>query len=157
GQICEAVIGHCQRVSAPMKNKYLTSTLKSKYLLDFDKLLQETDGFWGIENEFLKEKLIRINRSSNIQTLYSKYGNKHPSDWISYLQFAYTKKVEPTLFKVVIPGLLYNFNQNGSDESVCYYEFHKPSVRPKQTKSRFDLACIDDKNYFNINSIKIFL
>lgn len=148
-------------VKTPLKmnNIYLNPKLKTYYMEDFNKLIDIDRDFWKIENDFLKDRLLKINSNHNVQTLYSSFESQNQDDWTSYLQFAFTKKVENKIFRVVIPELLIAYNLNDDNECICYYNYYEPEINPnfKNRSEKFGMGCIDDKNYFKINRITIYL
>lgn len=124
---------------------------------DFNNLLKIERKFWEIDSVFLREKLIVINSNSKVQTLYSKYGIQGPDDSVSYLEFAFSKDVELKIFRSILPDMLFRFNSIGMEESNCYYQYSEPRTNDNyQSKSdKFGMGCVDDKDYFNLNTIKI--
>ncbi|MBF6639852.1 hypothetical protein IVB69_00015 [Flavobacterium sp. J49] len=140
-----------------MNDIFLNSKLKLYYMKDFEKLLQDERDFWKIDNEFLKEILKEINSNSKVQTLYSKYGEQKLLGSESYLQFAFSKDVQDKIFRLLIPNLLFTYNYDF--KSYCYYEYREPSKNNnyKLEREKFGFNCVDDENYFMINSIKIYL
>lgn len=140
-----------------MEDIFLTPHLKDYYMNDFNNLLTIEDGFWALDNGFLKEKLIKINSNSLVQTLYSKYGNQGPDDSVSYLEFAFCKTVEKKIFRSILPNILCKFNSIGMELSNCIYQYSVPrdngNYRPGS--ERRGMACQDGENYFRINTMKI--
>lgn len=124
---------------------------------DFNNVVNCGREFWKIDDDFLKEKLISINSNLNVQTLYSKYGNQGPDDSHSYLEFAFTRKIETKIFRSVLPDILYRFNSIDLEESNCYYEYSKPrkNLNYRYGSEKFGMNCTDDKDYFRINTIRI--
>ena len=142
-----------------MNNMYLTKVKKDWYMKDFRILLKSNKDFWKMDNEKLKAILIKINGNTNIQTLYSKHLDTNlNSNNNSYLEFSYTLKVELELFRFVIPHFIDTYNLNSNyGESVCNYNFYFPKENPnfKDNSIKFGINCIDNKNYFKINHIRI--
>lgn len=136
-----------------MTEIYLTADLKRYLMNDFNtNVLKEANSFWKLDDG-VKDFLIQINSNNNIQSLYSK---KHQGGFglsdNSYLQFAYSKEIELKIFREVIPYFLILFNK--VDESKFTYSFHPPEVSDDNTSREIKLGCLNDKNYFNVNSLK---
>jgi len=144
-----------------MENIYLEKALKSFYMQDFQKLLLDERDFWKIDSQFVREALIKINESVNVQTLYSA-SNKRAGSVLenNYLKFCYTKNVELKIFREIIPTLILRYNDLEND-SKCFYLFGEPKInlnsRAEDNENKFGLGCIDDPNYFKVNHIQIFL
>jgi hypothetical protein len=120
-------------------------------VIPFDKIV-----FWKLD-EGLPEILSRINSNEYIHALYSKRpAFKTPADLsLSYLEICYSEEVELRLFREVIPSL---FPETASDpEAKLYYMFDGPRINPNYSRNTAPLwlGCIDDENYFFINTIKI--
>lgn len=124
---------------------------------DFEKLLQSEKDFWKLDSEHLKKILKNINSNPKIQTLYSKYGEKKSFGAISYIQFAFVKDVEDKILRYLIPQILYKYNHNFKSHS--YYDYNEPRRNNNYNieREKFGMNCVDDENYFMINSIKIYL
>jgi hypothetical protein len=137
-----------------MEELYLTEQLKSYYMNDFNELSKLDAEFWSINNE-LKNILININHNESIQTLYSKIPDFSKPSLCSesYLEIAYVKEIELQLFRTIIPQFLILFN---TDEYQKFsYSFFFPRSNANHTgNNRFNIGCITNKNYFNINTIK---
>jgi len=142
-----------------MTNKYLTKKRKEYYMIDFQNLLKFERDFWEVDNMDLKQILIDINQSPNIQTLYSKYSNKsNPNNNTSYLEFTYTSKIELTLFREIIPHFINYYNLNSTYyQSTCNYDFSLPKENNnfELDSPKFGINCTDDKDYFKINHLRI--
>lgn len=140
-----------------MSDIFLNSKLKLYYMKDFEKLLLDERDFWKIDSNSLKQILKNINSNPKVQTLYSKYGDQKLSVSESYLQFAYVKDVEDKIFRLVIPNLLFTYNYDF--KSHFYYVYHEPSKNANFNldREKFGFNCVDDENYFMINSVKIYL
>lgn len=141
-----------------MRNIYLTKKRKEFYTDDFKKVVSHTNPSWKLDDD-LVELLEKINSNNQIQTLYSKkYSSPRKSlEYDSYLYFAFTRKVEPTILKRVIPEITTKYCLGEYFENVCYYQYFFPRENPNYSegKSSIDLGCINNSNYFNINHIKI--
>ena len=110
--------------------------------------------FWSIESG-ITTHLNKINRNSNVQTLYSKCAKncKNLSEE-SYLIIAYTRQVELRIFRKIIPYFIFNYNDS---YSICHYTFNEPYMREGNDlhPEVLNLSCVDDPSYFNINHIRI--
>jgi len=142
-----------------MKNRYLTKKLKEYYIKDFhDNVLTETSISWKLDAP-IRDYLIKINKNNNIQTLYSKfYGNDHSLNHDqSYLEFAYTKKVEIRLLREFFPRIVSMFNQlpavdNHYSGSTCYFSFNEPKIdRTLSDEPIYKMGFHTNRYYKNIN------
>jgi len=142
-----------------MDDIFLNAQLKAFYMEDFNNLINSDREFWRIDNEFLKEKLIAINSNPQVQTLYSKCELQGLTSEESYLEFAFCEPMELKIFRSILPEMLLHFNSFGREESNCYYRYSKPGANPnyKPNSEKFGMRCVDDEDYFKINSIKICL
>jgi len=143
-----------------MEDIYLTPELKAYYMKDFtENVLNCQDDFWKLDADLINA-LTAINENKNIQTLYSKrHSHQKPigSDE-SYIMFAYTREVEQQLFKQIIPDITAKHCWSvGFDETTCYYAFRYPEPKAEAVESGVGLACTEDKSYFNISRIRIYL
>ncbi len=142
-----------------MKDIHLTPQLKAYYMKDFTENVLACDNDWKLDQD-LADLLVEINRNSNVQTLYSKRYNqqKRFADDESYIMFAYTEQVEQKLFKRIIPEITskHCFSE-GFDETACYYTFTYPVSESENLESGIGLGCTNDKDYFNISRIRIYL
>jgi hypothetical protein len=140
-----------------MRDIFLDEKLKIYYMEDFENLLRSEKDFWKIDNKFLMAILKNINENSKVQTLYSKYGGRNLNGKKSYLQFTYARDVEDKIFRLILPELLLTYNYNF--KSNCYYQYHEPyrNVNYNLNRESFGMKCVDDENYFMVNSIKIYL
>lgn len=124
---------------------------------DFCNLLNCKMEFWMLD-EKLKDVLVNINTNEYIQTLYSKrYNLNNFNGNESYLKFCYYKKLELQLFRFVLPDLVVSFNLK--PDTILIYDFSFPNENLNYTENsdNLGLGCTDDKDYFNINHISIFL
>jgi hypothetical protein len=142
-----------------MKSKYLNESLKKKYMNDFTDRVIPFDGSeaWKLDNG-LAEILLSINSNPYIQSLYSKKDSFFNPGFLheSYLEFCYTPEVELKLFREVIPAFNYDFNKEFN--SLFYYQFSYPRENPNLKEHGLSgLGCVDDKNYFMINTIRLSL
>src|SRR5690554_673097 len=135
-----------------MEDIFLTPQLKDYYMKDFNNLLKMKEEFWELDNEFLKEKLIKINSNPNIQTLYSKYGIQGPDDLESYIEIAFTQNIELEIFRSILPNLIYTYSSISMDLSNCYYRYSTPRVNRNYSigDDKRGIGCLDDKDYFRI-------
>ena len=135
---------------------YLTEKLKEYYLQDFQRLLNYCDSdFWDID-EGIKESLILINSNPNIQTLYSKIFT-HRDDSISlettsYLEITYTKHIESKLLAVLeeIKSAFLSRNLE-----VTLNKLEPADNSNYNPKTRIQLACVTDQDYFRITHVRI--
>lgn len=130
---------------------YLTPELKAHYMNDFNALLEDTSGFWSIDNP-IKGTLTSINSNPNIQTLYSKYPNLSSfASNESYVEFAYSLRIELKLLRRVVSYFTVCYNKHG-----FIFTFQEPSENAnvngdeKTTK----IGARDDNNYFKINHVR---
>jgi len=119
---------------------------------DFEKnVLCNTHQFWGLAEQ-IKNQLIKINENPNIQTLYSRKNPFKMGDIMgSYLQFAYVKEIELSIFREIIPSL-FMFSK---EQDLFKYEFNFPKTKNKENNS-IPMGCLDNNQYFNINSVKLY-
>lgn len=117
-------------------------------------VLLQTDEFWGLDDG-VKDHLIKINNNSHVQTLYSK--KRQFKEWIemfgSYLEFTYTKDVELKIFREILPFFLACYNT--LEQSKFSYMFLPPNVSAEKEKVNLNMGCLNDKNYFNVNKLKL--
>lgn len=138
-------------------NKYLTPKRKEYYLIDFEEnVLKYTGNTWGIDNG-IRNILIEINKNSNVQTLYSKKCQFIPTNlnFESYLMISYSKNIELNLFRDTIQSFDFYFGDNidckfthlflgPKTNSNCLIDGH----------TILGLGCTDNKDYFDINTIR---
>lgn len=129
--------------------KYLTPELKTYYMKDFNEnVLTCTDPYWKLD-EGLKEILIAINKFPNIQTLYSKKCNELIGENpISYLILAVHKR---QAFKLITV-----FDKIKTQETNLIItqpnNMYAPDI--KQIPNAKHLACLADKDFFNITQFR---
>lgn len=139
-----------------MEEIYLDEKLKGYYLKDFNEnVLMETHTFWKL-SEHVKPYLISLNSIRTIQPLYSKFPDNPNSlsNNESYLTIAYSKDIELTLFREILPFLIVKFN-DFKEEMKFYYTFSeaKDNCNYSPEKTKFLLGCICNPDYFRINQI----
>lgn len=126
-----------------MKN--LTPELKAYYMADFEQnVLNCEDDFWQLDNG-LKDLLININSSPNIQTLYSRKRNdKNDTNIYSFLWVLISKNVSDA-----------KVNNFIRDAKSKLYDFNcQPVKRLTQNKEKhIKMNCINDSNYFKNGAI----
>lgn len=143
-----------------MEDIYLSGMLKNKYMHDFTNnvLHLEKPEAWKLDKG-LAEILISINKNPHVQTLYSRKDAFARVDFIheSYLEICYSKLIELKLFRDIIPSFNYDFIKDS--RSVFYYQFYYPRINPNYSVISIPtgLGCIDDENYFMINTIRLTL
>lgn len=138
-------------------NIYLDETRKKIYMSDFNNLLNCEMEFWRLD-ENLKDALVNINTNKYVQTLYSKRHNRNDfTDKESYLKICYCQEIELKLLRIVVPDLVLSFNQR--PETILYYDFSFPQENGNYAENSNNLgfACTDNKDYFRINHISIYL
>jgi hypothetical protein len=139
---------------------YLTKEIKARYMIDFMNVLSfDRIELWKLDAG-LSGILSEINRNEFIQTLYSKKCPlKNPEDGcLSYLEFCYSEKVELRLFRKLIPSMFYDLDK--LEWTKFYYDFNEPRDNPNyypERKENAGLGCLDDENYFRINTIRFSL
>lgn len=137
---------------------YLSENLKKKYMDDFNEnVLKCEKEFWKLD-EGLRDILIEINKSPSIQTLYSKKFEfkKIDNKPESYIQICYESEDILNIFKnIIIPDFVSKYNVK--NKSNFYYSFPFPENNQgyEENQVRFGLGCIDDKDYYRINSIRM--
>lgn len=140
------------------RNIYLTEKRKSFYMNDFKNLLDCKLEFWEVDKD-IKNFLIKMNENISIQTLYSKIRKRsNPDDNdLSYLKFCYLSPVELKIYRNIIPDL--NIDYNINQESAFYYEFFPPqeNCNYEVDSDKIGLRCVDDKYFFYINHIGLYL
>jgi hypothetical protein len=142
-----------------MKSIYLDDRLKKKYMDDFISRVIPFDGSEAWKLDYgLADILLSVNKNSNIQSLYSKNDSFANPGFLheSYLEFCYTPEVELKLFREVIPAFNYDFNKEFN--SLFYYQFSYRRENPNlKEKGLSGLGCVDDENYFMVNTIRLSL
>lgn len=140
-----------------MENIYLDDDLKKLYMLDFESLLNFKCDFWELSPKILAS-LKNINKSSNVQSLYSSYYESDCFGKVSYLEFAYSKNIELQLLRFIIPYIVKKFNYY-DDYTKCYFDFLEPQDNPnfKEGEPVMGIGSTDNINYFMINRIRITL
>jgi len=134
---------------------YLTNELKEYYMKDFHEyVLASKHGFWALDPG-IRNYLISINNSPVIQTLYSKKADPLKfGSYESYIELAYFQHVELKIFREIIPTLLNEYNKMAESTLTCV--FQQPQENPNYGgEKQFGLGCIDNKDYFFINSVQI--
>lgn len=128
-----------------MKN--LTPELKAYYMADFEQnVLNCDDDFWQLDYG-LKDLLININRSPNIQTLYSRKRNdKNDTNIYSFLWILISEDVSDA-----------KVNNFIRDAKSKLYDFScQPVKRITQNKEKhIKMNCINDSKYFKNGAIMI--
>lgn len=137
---------------------YLTDETKSKYMSDFQKLLNLTNSeFWDIDDE-LKEILIRINKNPNYQTLYSKKYKSNPDIWNlggeSYLEIT-SKKASWSQLSHTLNDFTSCSNLSKSLIELVECDPHENANF--NSDSPIDIGCIKDPDYFKIKYFRISL
>jgi hypothetical protein len=143
-----------------MEEIYLTKDLKNKYMHDFmeNVLHFNKESMWKLD-EGLDEILVSINSNPNIQSLYSRKDSFSQVDFLheSYIELCYSRYVELMLFREVIPSFNYDFIKDS--QCLFYYQFNYPRHNPNYSPGSqpAGLGCIDDENYFQINTLRLTL
>ena len=128
---------------------HLSKKLKQYYLEDFQLVLKEPLEFWDLDSISLRDALLKINKNSEVQTLYSKHDTKTES----YLFLAFSKKVEPSLFRYALPFILDQFNARGV---FCFYEYLSPRENMNLTvPNNANQGAVNNPDYFQVDHIKI--
>ena len=142
-----------------MNDIYLTKESKEWYMEDFQNILKIERNFWKIDNDELKNNLIKINRNENVQSLYSKFKDETKlTDNLSYLEFCYTENIELKIFRKIIPYFITEYNgEFDYYHSTCDYDFSHPKTNKNfdQNSPSHGMKCIDSKDYFRINHIRL--
>jgi len=136
---------------------YLDKAKKKNYMDYFRALLNCKLEFWQLDLG-LQDILIQINANECLQTLYSKkHGLNDLYDEDSYLKFCYYKEVELQLFRFILPDLISSYNCR--PDTALYYDFSFPKVNENcmEDANKLGLGCTDDKDYFYINHLAIYL
>lgn len=140
-----------------MLDIYLDKAKKKTYMESFHALLNCKLDFWQLDPG-LQDIMIHINENEYVQTLYSKkHGLNDFNGHDSYLKFCYYKEIELHLFRIIIPDLILSYNCR--PDTCLYYDFYIPETNgnTKDNDNKLGLACTDDKDYFYINHLAIFL
>lgn len=140
-----------------MRDIYLDKAKKKNYMDYFRVLLNCKLEFWQLDFG-LQDILIQINANEYVQTLYSKkHGLNDLYDEDSYLKFCYYKEVELQLFRFILPDLILSYNCR--PDTALYYDFSFPKVNDNcmDDANKLGLGCTDDKDYFSINHLAIYL
>lgn len=141
-----------------MEDIYLTAESKKKYMDDFinSVLVFEKEETWKLDKG-LSEILTRINRNPLVQTLYSRKDPFATVEYLheSYLEFCYSKDVELEIFRKVIPSLSLDFIREA--KSIFFYTFSFPKENPNIFGGISGMGCLDDPEYFRINTIRLTL
>lgn len=143
-----------------MKNIYLTKRSKKKYMSDFLNNVLKYKGMesWRLDPG-LDDILGSVNRNPHIQSLYSRKDSFSEHGYLheSFLEFCYSRTVELKLLREVIPSFSYDFIREF--KSNFYYQFSYPRMNPNfvHGASIFGMGCIDDPDYFRINTIRLTL
>ena len=139
-----------------MTDIYLTEEVKLRYMNDFinNVLSFNRNETWKLD-EGLSDILSEINKNQYIQTLYSKkcLSAVHGNESLSYLKFCYSQQIELKLFREVIPSIFYDLDVY--EGTKFYYDFNDPHENPNYSKGStpVGLGCLDDENYFHINTL----
>lgn len=143
-----------------MEDIYLSKDMKKKYMEDFIKnvLHYDKDDIWKLDAG-LEEILVSINKNPYIQSLYSRKDSFAQIDFLheSYIELCYSRYVELRLFREIIPSFNYDFNKDF--QSVFYYQFNYPRPNPNYSQRSVPsgLGCLEDENYFRINTLRLTL
>lgn len=141
-----------------MEDIYLKSYRKRKYMDDFinNVLSFNKIEFWKLD-EGLPSILTGINSNDNVQTLYSKRPSYKNQDSypLSYLELCYTAEVELNLFREVMPSLFLSVDPDPEARVYYLFDLPRPNLNYTGGSNPLGLGCIDDQNYFNINTLKI--
>ncbi len=128
-----------------MKNKFLTKKRKAYYHKDFEKILTCNNGD-GLDDD-IKEYLVEINKNPDIQTLFSSRDDLERSS----IRFAYSKNIEGTIFKKIIPIIICRCSVL-KKSSLCYnFSYAKKNLNYNLNS---DLGWLNNKNYF-LNYIEL--
>lgn len=133
-----------------MNKIYLNDELKELYSNALQKELSI-----GKIDKGISEHLIAINKSDNIRTIFSKRGSKDiGKGMITYLQIAYTSKIEKRLFEEIIPEITLLVERDLSG----VFRWHEPQPRISseirdENEHNKGAVWLVDTNYFNISTI----
>lgn len=138
---------------------YLTKRLKQRYMNDFiNNVLQFEKPAWRLD-QGLDEILISVNNNPLIQSVYSRKDSFTEVEYLheSYVELCYSRIIELKIFREIIPSFNYDFIKEPN--SVFYYQFSYPRQNPnyKADSEPVGLGCIDDEDYFKINTIRLTL
>lgn len=126
--------------------KYLTPELKAFYLKDFiENVIPCTDDYWALDNG-IKEQLININKSQDIQTLYSKKCvNLDIDESTSYIIIAITKDYEPKLNRFI------KAMKPKYKTFECFYSAANTDYAPDPWSPEVDkMSCMSNNKHFGI-------
>ena len=128
-----------------MKN--LTPELKAYYMADFEQnVLPCRDEFWKLDDG-LADLLIRINKSNNIQTLYSRrriYAND--KNCVSSLWILVSKDVKNSTIKKFVKEC---------NEKLVNFQCIPVEDIVQNLKPEISMNCMTDSNYFNNGAVMI--
>lgn len=118
---------------------HLTPELKAYYMQDFnDNVLTCTDDFWKLDDN-LRELLININKSQNVQTLYSRRMNStQDPNKVSMLYVMYSVKTPIKTFKAFKKEIQKVPSFRGGYVNKLHVDMDM-SVK---------MGCMNNKNYF---------
>lgn len=132
--------------------KYLTPELKEYYMNDFNNnVLPCTDEYWGLDKG-TRDILININKSNNIQTIYSRKLCNYEPDTIydvvrecSFICFLITEKIVNDINNIVnlfeTKYEFFDFNINAPRKFISGYDGMPVDVAK--------MASMYDYKYFN--------
>jgi hypothetical protein len=125
---------------------YLTPELKKYYMQDFnDNVLTCTDDFWKLDDN-LRDLLIKINKSQNVQTLYSRRMNStQDPNKVSMLYVLYSVKTPIKTFKAFKKEIQKVPSFRGG-------YVHKLNVEMDMS---INMGCMNDKKYFNKGALML--
>ena len=128
-----------------MKN--LTPELKAYYMADFvENVLPCKDEFWKLDDG-LADLLTRINKSNNIQTLYSRrrtYANDKNN--VSSLWILVSENVKNSKIRIFVDEC----NKKLADFQCVPVEDIVQNLKPE-----IPMNCMTDSNYFNNGAVMI--
>ena len=118
---------------------YLTPELKEYYQKDFtENVLTCTDDFWKLDDN-LRELLININKSQNVQTLYSRRMNStQDANKVSMLYVMYSVKTPIKIFKAFKKEI----------QKVPSFRGGYANKLNVDMDMNVNMGCMNNKNYF---------
>ncbi|MEP4095717.1 hypothetical protein [Reichenbachiella sp.] len=125
---------------------FLNKEKKAWYMKDFEALLLRKD----LDCEII-EHLVSINKSENIQTLYSAYFARKK---VSYLKICFTKDAELTLVSTL---KTVEEKYNNSSNEQCYFRSYEPKSNPMYDPDYpKGMLYYDSPEYLRIKHFQIF-
>lgn len=139
------------------ENLYLDDHRREFYSSALDLIRSCDSEFWSLDRD-LDEYIDRINRNSNVRTMYSRNGSAHMNDLLgSYLTICYSENLEPNILNSLVPALKSKFlelEELELGELEFEYTLNEPYKQDSDKDVHPYLKYINHADYWNVYHIR---